>query len=121
MVYTKDIGKSVRKVRGLLEALGLEKQISIAYDEWNLRQWYHPNIMELYQGLTKEEYLKPRDDNDINRSYTSVKNKYDAYTLLDVLDIFQEEGRIEVKKLKPIRKPKWRRIIRKMWIIMNHK
>ena len=58
---------------------------------------------------------------DINRSYISVKNKYDAYTLLDVLDIFQEEGRIEVKKLKPIRKPKWRRIIRKMWIIMNHK
>lgn len=58
---------------------------------------------------------------DINRSYISVRNKYDAYTLFDVLDIFQEEGRIEVKKLKPIRKPKWRRIIRKMWIIMNHK
>ena len=33
MVYTNDIGHSVRKVRGLLEALGLEKQIRIAFDK----------------------------------------------------------------------------------------
>lgn len=58
---------------------------------------------------------------DINSSYTSVKNKYDAYTLFDVLEIFQKEGRIKVEKPKRTRKPKWRRIIRRMWIKMNHK
>ncbi|MDO5538856.1 MAG: alpha-L-arabinofuranosidase C-terminal domain-containing protein [Eubacteriales bacterium] len=70
MAYTEDIGISVKKVRGLLEALGLEKKIKIAYDEWNLRQWYHPNVHSVVQGVTKEEYLYPRDKNDINSQYT---------------------------------------------------
>ena len=70
LTFTKDIGSSVRKVRGLLEAMGLEKQIRIAYDEWNLRQWYHPGIMGLKQAETKEEYLLPRDKNDDNSQYT---------------------------------------------------
>lgn len=78
MVYTKDIGASVRKVRGLLEALGLEKKIKIAYDEWNLRQWYHPCVHSVEQGVTKEEFLYPRDDNDINSQYTMADAVFTA-------------------------------------------
>ncbi len=78
MVYTNDIGHSVRKVRGLLEAMGLEKQIRIAFDEWNLRGWYHPGVHTPKQALTKEEYLLPRDKNDINESYTMADAVFTA-------------------------------------------
>ena len=47
--------------------MNLDKKIRIAYDEWNLRGWHHPNVDH---GLTKEEYLLPRDGNDINSLYT---------------------------------------------------
>ena len=70
MTYTSSIGDSVKRVRGLLEAMGLADQIRIAFDEWNLRGWYHPNVHTVRQGVTPEEYLLPRDDNDINSSYT---------------------------------------------------
>ena len=70
MTYTNTIEDSVRRVRGLLTAMGLENRIRIAFDEWNLRGWYHPNVHTIRQGVAKEEYLIPRDDNDINSSYT---------------------------------------------------
>ena len=78
MSYTTDLDSSVRKVRGLLAALGLEKQIRIAFDEWNLRGWYHPNVHTIRQGRTKEEYLYPRDDNDRNSSYTMADAVFSA-------------------------------------------
>lgn len=78
MTYTIDLDRSVRKVRGLLEAMGLEKQIRIAYDEWNLRQWYHPMVHSIEQGLTKEDYLYPRDKNDINSQYTMADAVFTA-------------------------------------------
>ena len=68
LTYMKDLDRPVRRVRGLLEALEMD-HIKIAYDEWNLRAWYHPNIMDLYQGRTPEEYLDPRDENDRNEPY----------------------------------------------------
>ncbi|MEG1525767.1 MAG: alpha-L-arabinofuranosidase C-terminal domain-containing protein [Clostridia bacterium] len=70
MAYTPAIEEPVRKVRGMLMALGLEKRISIAYDEWNLRGWHHPNIHSVAQGLTPADYLDPRDRNDFNATYT---------------------------------------------------
>ena len=70
MAYTNQTGNSIRKVRGLLEAMGMENQIKIAFDEWNLRGWYHPNAHTIQQGMTKEEYLYPRDENDDNTKYT---------------------------------------------------
>ncbi len=77
LTYMKDLDKPVRRVRGLLEALDMT-HIRIAYDEWNLRAWYHPDIMELYQGLTKEEYLYPRDENDRNEQYTMADAVFSA-------------------------------------------
>ena len=78
MSYTADLEKSVRKVRGLLCAMDLEKKIRIAFDEWNLRGWYHPNVHTIRQGRTKEEYLYPRDDNDRNSSYTIADAVFSA-------------------------------------------
>ena len=40
----------VRKVRGLLDAFGIGKKIKIAYDERNLRGWYH-FVFLLYANL----------------------------------------------------------------------
>lgn len=76
--YTEDLEAPVRQVKGLLCALGYEKSIKIAYDEWNLRAWYHPNIMDLYQGISPEEYLFPRNDNDINSQYTMADAVFTA-------------------------------------------
>lgn len=70
MAYTHRIGHSIEKMRGLLTAMNLEKKIKIAFDEWNLRGWYHPNVHTIQQGITKEEYLYPRDKNDDNTKYT---------------------------------------------------
>ena len=44
MACTADLDGDLNKVRGLLTAMGLEKKIRVAYDEWNLRGWSHPNV-----------------------------------------------------------------------------
>ena len=78
MAYTAHTEDSIRKVRGLLNALGLEDRIRIAFDEWNLRGWYHPKIHAIEQGRTKEEYLYPRDENDDNTKYTMADAVFTA-------------------------------------------
>ena len=78
MAYTENIGHSIDEVRGLLTAMKLDKQIRIAFDEWNLRGWYHPNVHTVKQGITKEEYLYPRDRNDENSAYTMADAVFTA-------------------------------------------
>lgn len=78
MAYTVNTETSINKVRGLLTAMGLEKKIKIAFDEWNLRGWYHPNAHTIRQGVTKEEYLYPRDENDDNTKYTMADAVFTA-------------------------------------------
>lgn len=78
MAYTYRIGHAIDAVRGLLTAMKLEKKIKIAFDEWNLRGWYHPNVHTIKQGVTKEEYLYPRDKNDDNTKYTMADAVFTA-------------------------------------------
>lgn len=78
VAYTDHIGHSIDEVRGLLTAMKLEKKIKIAFDEWNLRGWYHPNVHTIRQGVTKEEYLYPRDKNDDNTKYTMADAVFTA-------------------------------------------
>jgi len=85
MGYTATLDSAIRRVRGLLTAMGLEKRIRIAFDEWNLRGWYHPNIHTVKQGLTKADYLAPRDDNDRNSSYTMADAVFSACFLNTLL------------------------------------
>lgn len=70
MAFTDCIDHSVDEVRGILKAMKLDGQIKIAFDEWNLRSWHHPNVHTIKQGVRKEEYITPRDKNDDNSTYT---------------------------------------------------
>jgi alpha-N-arabinofuranosidase len=75
MAFTNTLDSQVIKVKGLLHAMGLEKQIRIAFDEWNLRGWHHPNVDT---GISPNEYLKPRDENDDNSRYTMADAVFTA-------------------------------------------
>lgn len=70
MAYTDGVDHQIRVVRGMLEALGLSGKIKIAFDEWNLRSWHHPNVHTIQLADDPSEYLTPRDKNDDNSSYT---------------------------------------------------
>ena len=78
MVYTNYLENKVKKVYGVLCAMGLEKQIRIAFDEWNLRGWYHPNIHTVKPGITPEDYILPRNLNDENCRYTMADAVFTA-------------------------------------------
>lgn len=78
MAYTNATEHSIGKIRGLLTAMELEGKIKIAFDEWNLRGWYHPKVHTVEQGVTKEEYLYPRDENDDNSKYTMADAVFTA-------------------------------------------
>ncbi len=76
MARTDNLDRDVRKIRGLLNAFGLEKQVRIAYDEWNLRGWHHPMVDTAPLGDT--DFLKARDKNDDNQTYTMADAVFSA-------------------------------------------
>lgn len=78
MAYTNLTENGIREVRGLLTAMRLEKKIKIAFDEWNLRGWYHPDATKRGPGETREDYVKLRDKNDINSLYTMADALFTA-------------------------------------------
>ena len=81
MAYTAELSDSVDKVIGILAATGYLGKINIAFDEWNLRGWYHPSIHSIVQSADKADYLHPRDDNDMNSSYTMADTVFTACVL----------------------------------------
>lgn len=78
MAFTDNIDHAVKTVKGILTALGLDKKIKIAFDEWNLRSWHHPNVHTIIQGKSSEEYITPRDKNDDNSTYTMADAVFTA-------------------------------------------
>ena len=75
----EDISGGINRVRAYLTALGLEKKIHIAYDEWNLRGWFHPNVMDIWnrdalrredEAFYRDKVIGPRNRNDNNAIYT---------------------------------------------------
>ena len=78
MAFTDRIDHSVREVRGMLAALRLDGRIRIAFDEWNLRSWHHPNVHTIRQGVGKDSYVTPRDKNDDNSTYTMADAVFTA-------------------------------------------
>lgn len=73
-----DIQTYIDLVRAYLTSLRLEKKIKIAFDEWNLRGWYHPNILDEDDDKYKEKYLQTRALNDINATYTMADAVFTA-------------------------------------------
>ena len=83
----EDISGAIDRVRAYLTALGLEKRISIAYDEWNLRGWWHPNLMETWdrgrlrnedEAFYRDRVIGERDRNDVNSVYTMADAVFSA-------------------------------------------
>ncbi len=72
---TAAVESRIRSVEHMLGALGRLDRIRIAFDEWNLRGWHHPNVNT---GLTPAEYLAPRDENDRNETYTMADAVFSA-------------------------------------------
>lgn len=73
MVATTLIEKKILKAKHLLGVMGYLGKLRIAFDEWNLRGWYHPNM----HGFTPEE-IAARDKNDDNSSYTMADAVFSA-------------------------------------------
>ncbi|NUJ89091.1 alpha-N-arabinofuranosidase [Plantibacter sp. MCCC 1A11337] len=61
----------IQRTREIIGAAGLTGKISIAFDEWNLRGWHHPN------GNSPEK-LAARDRNDLNSTYTVADALFSA-------------------------------------------
>ena len=72
-----------------MKEAGFDGKIKIAFDEWNLRGWYHPGIGDLKRGY---DYAARRE-NDIASTYTMADAVFSACFLntclrhSDVVDI----------------------------------
>jgi alpha-L-arabinofuranosidase len=53
----------IRTTEQIIALAGFEGKIGIAFDEWNLRGWYHPR-------LSTPAAIAARDRNDISATYT---------------------------------------------------
>jgi alpha-L-arabinofuranosidase len=76
MTYTMEIEREILSVKHILGAFGYLGKIRIAFDEWNLRGWHHPHV-----DSATEDYLTPREKNDINSSYTMADAVFSAVFL----------------------------------------
>ena len=83
----EDISGSINRVRAYLTALGLERRVKISYDEWNLRGWYHPNVMDIWNREPKRhedrtfylnQVIDERNRNDNNAIYTMADAVFSA-------------------------------------------
>jgi alpha-N-arabinofuranosidase len=85
MAYTARLDESIERVEGILAATGYLGKIKIAFDEWNLRGWYHPNAHGPDIRKERELYLTPRDQNDDNSAYTMADTVFTACFLNTLL------------------------------------
>ncbi len=74
----EDIASYIKKVRAYLTALGLEKQIRISLDEWNLRAWHHPFVYEEDEELYQKKFSETKAVNDENAVYTMADAVFTA-------------------------------------------
>lgn len=80
MIKSLHVGDKIHKTKHILGSLGFLGKIKIAFDEWNLRGWHHPSI-----DSATDDFLTPRDKNDINSSYTMADAVFTACFLNECL------------------------------------
>lgn len=85
MAYTGKLDDDILRVEGILAATGYTGKIKIAFDEWNLRGWYHPNAHGPQLSADKAMYITPRDQNDDNSAYTMADTVFTACFLNTLL------------------------------------
>ena len=65
--------QTIRMAESILNVAGLDGKVAIAFDEWNLRGWYHPPLGDVVFGD-----VAGRDKNDINSTYTMADAVFSA-------------------------------------------
>lgn len=73
MSYTLEIEERIVQTKYILGAFGYLDKIRIAFDEWNLRGWHHPHV-----DSATEDYVTPRDKNNIPSTYTMADAVFSA-------------------------------------------
>jgi len=78
MMRTGKPEEDLCKAISMLEKAGYGNgKIKIAFDEWNLRGWYHPTLGDFKNGFD----IQARDSNDISRTYTMADALFAGCTL----------------------------------------
>ena len=65
--------EAIRTTEHIIACAGYEGRIGIAFDEWNLRGWHHPN-----KGGAAFADIRARDKNDLNSTYTMADAVFSA-------------------------------------------
>ncbi|WP_424765931.1 alpha-L-arabinofuranosidase C-terminal domain-containing protein [Paenibacillus sp. sgz302251] len=75
MLYTTRIEQQIDMTRHILGVMGYLGKIRVAFDEWNLRGWHHPNVNT---ATDPKDYVDTRDLNDLDHSYTMADALFSA-------------------------------------------
>jgi len=93
----------------LLEEAGYRGRIKIAFDEWNLRGWYHPGFprkaVSDYADPEVQALVKARDDNLIASQYTMADALFCASFLNACLRHADDVGMANIAPLANTRGP----------------
>jgi len=74
MMRTGQPEESIKQTIEILDESGFRGKIKIAFDEWNLRGWHHPDLSDFRNKMD----IKARDKNDINSTYTMADALFSA-------------------------------------------
>jgi alpha-L-arabinofuranosidase len=74
MLKTTQPEEQIQHTINILKKTGCDKKIKIAFDEWNLRGWHHPDQGNRIKG----QDIKARDKNDNNSTYTMADALFTA-------------------------------------------
>jgi alpha-N-arabinofuranosidase len=75
MMRTERPEAEILQTIAILEKAKLRGRVKIAFDEWNLRGWHHP---EFPGGTANKARIADRDKNDINSTYTMADAVFSA-------------------------------------------
>ena len=79
----------------ILKEAGLADRVKIAFDEWNLRGWYHPGIGQLHNGY---DYAARRE-NDIASTYPMADAVFSACFLNSCL---RHSDMVDIACISPV-------------------
>jgi alpha-N-arabinofuranosidase len=74
MMRTGQPEEMIAQTTHILDESGFRGKVKIAFDEWNLRGWHHPDL----GNLRKPMDIAARDKNDINSTYTLADALFSA-------------------------------------------
>ncbi|KKB12560.1 hypothetical protein VE25_06445 [Devosia geojensis] len=71
MMRAEEPGQMIERTRHVIGAAGFTDKVKIAFDEWNLRGWHHPDG-------TGQDKIDARDLNDLPETYTMADALFSA-------------------------------------------